>query len=276
MRNRGAFEGRAGNGFSLIELLVVIAILGLLTALVIPTLGQAKFRAAMINEINSARQVILAWQMYADDHLGAVLPGHRYGYPAFNRRGKPLQHPINARYPWRLAPYLDNNFEVLYVNRNRSLLHRFARGNEDSYTYAASVFPSLGANAVFVGGDDLLLPPNLKATEAYGPFCVLKTADVRQPSELLAFVSAQGPFNGNTVGGFYRVEPPYLGKRLWRPAFDPALPPEHLGFVHPRFGGRAIAAMVDGHSAALDFAELEEMQRWSNLADRPDWTLEGR
>jgi hypothetical protein len=59
-----------------------------------------------------------------------VLPGHRYGYPTFHRRGKPLEHPINARYPWRLAP-------------------------------------------------------KLKATEAYGPLCVLKTADVRQPSELL-------------------------------------------------------------------------------------------
>jgi prepilin-type N-terminal cleavage/methylation domain-containing protein len=276
MKNRVGFKRRSDGGFSLIELLVVIAIIGLLTSLVVPTLGRAKQRAAMINEMNSARQVILAWQMYADDHHGAVLPGYRYGFAAFNRLGEALTHPINARYPWRLAPYLGNHFEVLYVNRNRGLLHNFARGNEENYAYAASVFPSLGVNAVFVGGDDLLLPPTSKATEIYGPFCVLKTADVHRPSKLLTFISAQGPFHGATVEGFYRVEPPYLGKRVWQQAFDPALPPEHLGFVHPRFGGRAVAAIVDGHSAALTFQELEEMQRWSNLADQPDWRLESR
>jgi hypothetical protein len=31
--------------------------------------------------------------------------------------------------------------------------------------------------------------------------------------------------------------------------------------------------MVDGHSAALTLKELEAMQRWSNLADQPDWRL---
>jgi prepilin-type N-terminal cleavage/methylation domain-containing protein len=273
MQNHSGFNRRTHRAFTLIELLTVLAILSLLAGLVVPTLGRAKNRAAMINEINSARQVMLAWHMYADDHLGWVLPGYRYGYPAFDRQGQPLAHPVNARYPWRLAPHLGNNFEVLYVNRNRSLLRDFARGNPDSYAYAASVFPSLGVNAVFVGGDDLLLPPTPKATEAFGPFCVMKSSEVRHPSQLLVFISAQGRFNGGTVGGFYRVEPPYLGKRVWEPAFDPARPPEHLGFVHPRFAGRAIAAMVDGHSAALTLKELEAMQRWSNLADQPDWRL---
>jgi len=263
-------------GFTLIELLVVIAIIGVLSSLLLPALSRARVRAAAINEVNSARQLLLAWQLYADDHAGRVLPGYRYGFAAFDRAGRPVEHPINARYPWRLAPYLANNFEVMYVNRNRALLHDFAGADEDRYTYAASVFPSLGVNSIFVGGDDLVLPPTPKAFERYGNFCVVNVAEVRRPTQLIAFASARARFEGDLAEGFYRVEAPYLARRVWAGQYAEESPAEQFGFVHPRFNRRAVIGAIDGHAESLSFELLQDMQRWANPADRPDWTLQAR
>jgi len=65
-RNKGL--GQSANGFTLIELLVVIAILGILAALLLPTLVGAKERARRVNCKNSQRQFLLAVQMYGDDN----------------------------------------------------------------------------------------------------------------------------------------------------------------------------------------------------------------
>ena len=115
------------SGFTLIELLVVIAILTILAGLLLPALAKAKYKAAQATEISSARQLMLAWQMYASDNNDSVLPGYRHGLEARDLQGRQVPHPINARYPWRIAPYLGKNFGVMYANENRRLLEQFQR-----------------------------------------------------------------------------------------------------------------------------------------------------
>lgn len=261
-----------------------MAIVAILSSLLLPALGNAKRQAKRVNEINSARQLSLAWKLYADDHADKVLPGHRVGYAAKDTQGRDLGPLVAARYPWRLAPFLGNNFDVIYANENRTFLEQFRRLEDPTLgQYAASVYPSLGINSLFVGGDDELPPERVQ--DKLGDFCVLNEAQVQRPSELMVFVSARAPLEflptpanaqNRIVNGFHLVKAPYLGGRNWAVSWDPADGPAAWGFVHPRYTGRAVAALVDGHVDTPGLRELQDMRRWANPADRADWVLTPR
>jgi len=63
-----ASRKNGGRGFTLIELLTVIAIIAVLSALVLPALSRARERARAAICLNNTKQLLLAWQVYADDN----------------------------------------------------------------------------------------------------------------------------------------------------------------------------------------------------------------
>jgi prepilin-type N-terminal cleavage/methylation domain-containing protein/prepilin-type processing-associated H-X9-DG protein len=56
--------------FTLVEMLTVIAIIGILAALLLPVLAQAKARAMRVQCVSNLRQTGLAFHMFANDHGG--------------------------------------------------------------------------------------------------------------------------------------------------------------------------------------------------------------
>ena len=65
---------KRNRAFTLIEILIVIAIIGILMAVLLPSLGKTREHAKMMEDVNDLRQLAIADQMYADDHNGLFAP----------------------------------------------------------------------------------------------------------------------------------------------------------------------------------------------------------
>ena len=64
---------REFRAFTLIELLVVIAIIAILVAMLLPGITKAKLKAKGVGCMNSHRQLMLAWRMYAEENRDVIL-----------------------------------------------------------------------------------------------------------------------------------------------------------------------------------------------------------
>ena len=192
-----------------------------------------------------------------------------------------LGDPMAARYPWRIAPYLDMSMPGLFVDSQREWIEEFEQSDPETYVYGVSLNPSLGLNATWVGGNQREYGFNRLLAERYGPIYVRGHAEIRHPEKLLIFASARGDDpSGSGLGpieGFFMTKSPRLtvhdGDR-WSEEFDSAEEPEKYGYLSFRYGGVAVVAHGDGHTSEMDAEQLRDMRYWSNWAKTADYALE--
>lgn len=259
---------RQAKAFTIIELLVCVAIIALLMGIVLPALGRARDAARTAIELSAARQLAIGYVAHAAEQRGRLLPGYAHE-PAHDGFNNPVTPPANARYPWRLARYVNHQVRgCILVNEQEKLAEGYDPASPGDWYYAISVNPSFGLNQYYLGGDLVNPGPRTWLT---------RLDDAARPSDLITFASAR--YNaGYTAAGFFRVEAPTGSINNitgWSAAYDEGASAHTWGFVHPRHDGRAAFAMLDGHAALLDTQDMRDMRRWANqaaLVGDPDWT----
>jgi prepilin-type N-terminal cleavage/methylation domain-containing protein/prepilin-type processing-associated H-X9-DG protein len=297
------------NAFTLIELLVVIAIIATLIGILLPALGSARESARAVKEQAGMSQLLVAYQLYADDNRGRLLTGFlssdhweemvKDHTEPKDLNGNSVGSIEGSRYPWRLIPYLDYQFEGIYMDRR--VVDSFAstfEASEDSFhsssedhrmRYVASLYPSFGLNSYFVGGgaNGDSLPWSNAGRNLFGKFHIDRMHQVHRPSNLMSFSSARSvpepsllPGYG-TIEGYFIVKPPHLystSGRQWDDAYasNTESPESNSGGVSLRHRGKGIAGMLDGHAEQWGWDEYNDMRHWSNDATSKDWEIQAR
>jgi prepilin-type N-terminal cleavage/methylation domain-containing protein/prepilin-type processing-associated H-X9-DG protein len=276
------------HAFTPVELLVVIAIIAVLLAILVPVVGKARNAAAQTIVISNLREMISGYTMYHQANRGALL----WGYPPEKvngvritvtdpRSGCTFTHPISTRYPWRLAPYLGNLWSIIHYGE---ALPDIPMPGDDAATatskaYLLSVSPTIGLNAIFLGGQkDYGGFPG--GRPLVGKHIAFRANEIRRPTQMIVFAECKGTlvsapgFSSGDDRGLHYLTPPRFGGERWsveRERFVIKTIGTDVGLPAGRYNNRTATAMFDGHVETMLPSELQDMRRWCTRADRPDW-----
>lgn len=242
--------------FTLVEVLVVATIIAVLCSLAYAAFTAATQQARKASEIGAAKTLIAAYLAYPLDHNGELMVGHyEGGVPELDDETYELPNGDEVsgaelhRYPFRLAPYMEDRIDgTILVNRNAGQIRDAFSSSQ--FNYGTSLCPALGINYYFVGG--------LKTgSEVAGAAdCATNLSQVGSAESLLVFASAFTEVGGKKIDGRYGVEPPSYRAKLW----DANL------HVDARYGGKAVCAFLDGSVRTYTIEELRDMRLWSMRA----------
>jgi len=241
-------------GFTLIELLTAVGIIIML--ITVGGVGYLKYinTAQKSREIHAGRVLISGVHAYAADNGGRIIKAmDNNPRGVVDDKGRAVMVHAAKRWPWRLAPYIDYNVNMVMVNNQKA-----APTNSPMYSYLVTVFPTFGMNGTFVGGKygTVMAPDHPRNNK--GTFCVTSVTHPILPSKLIVFSSAK--MQGAAHTGCFDVSAPGVGA---------------VGEVDYKYENKAVVVYFDGHMELNSPDQLKDMRRWSNLAaiaDDPNWS----
>ncbi|MFO0958830.1 MAG: DUF1559 domain-containing protein [Isosphaeraceae bacterium] len=233
---------RSRRGFTLIELLVVIAMIGVLVALLLPAVQQAREAARRIQCTNNLKQLGLAALNF--ESTNSWLPPGAGPYPV--RSGGGARASVAAQ----VMPYLEQSAIYALFNFEWNLnLTGPGTVNDTAQTQLVSAFicPSDPSNSKLLAGASQLGYNNYFASLGNTPSQQLGTAAYQEPDE-----SRAGLFNVRYETGLpLYLDPP--ANTQFNPQYNRAL-------------GTRIAQIVDGTSNTAMFAETKRSRAVANTA----------
>jgi prepilin-type N-terminal cleavage/methylation domain-containing protein/prepilin-type processing-associated H-X9-DG protein len=234
-------------GFTLIELLVVIAIIGILAALLLPTLSKAKTKTKSVECLNDLHQIELASKMYSDDDHGLMVPlWIEQGAPGANSWTYDaatfiVQYPSRLWWPDKLR--LDGYLKNAGTYNCPSLLQPATAtvGGSVSQTYTLGIgmnYPEFGWLVASAGF-------------SYPIYATSKENGVAAPSQCIVFGDAAMISNPTEATADYWKEIPATGCAYFRVPSDSAGYPRKDSRTVPRHDGLVDTVFFDGHAAKI-------------------------
>lgn len=204
-----------------------MAVIAILAAILFPVFLSAKERARQTKCISNLKQIVAAWQMYADDNDGGACPSYYWCADGWRRAWdfnlKEVRSGGKTTTVWRyglLGPYARSG----ELNSCPSF-----HGGKWDRPYTGYAY-----NASYIGGDITIDGKVYVDDYTDRPHTIASLSDITHPSTTALFAD----------GGFGK---PVNAQNYLRAPSDVFF---RAGTVHYRHNGAAVVAYADGHGAA--------------------------
>ncbi len=222
------------NGFTLIELLTVIAIIGILAAILVPTVSKVRQSARAAQCLSNLRQIGTALNLYAEDDKG-------------------------------LLPWGSNATASVYWNVS---INRYLVGYGGNSLRGVAIFlcpavppPIRTGTSEVVGRSSYIANSLLMPQDGEGKYRK-KISDIRVPSQ--AVLVTDGTINGSNVSDWGFWDDKAHGPQKSGAALDDPIPdqssgisPEPRARIAWRHSGRTQVVFADAHAKAMKVGELK-------------------
>ncbi|WPJ96594.1 DUF1559 domain-containing protein [Coraliomargarita algicola] len=220
--------------FTLIELLTVIAIVGILAAIIIPSVGKVREASQVAKCVTHLRQLALGATAYASDHNGNFVSLYSGGGD-------------DPTLTWvdQIAPYVGGEgqnriYEVVNCP-SADYIMEFDGVRKSTYSYGWN--PALVPDARDLDGDGIRASP-------------IRSITMQRPNETMLIADTIQKDSRKGWGNDYFVS---VGSKVYTPSTaDDYISESSLTGFSDRHNGRGNVAFVDGHVESFAVGEIKQ------------------